>query len=126
MALKGVTEDITYTAAADLRTHKNKIVRIAADGEINLSGAASATMIGVLQNDPNTGEAAAVAIRGEPKVIVGGAVGSAGLYLKSDANGLAVVAASGDNAIGISQETAAGSGTLIRMLIDKQTIGAQA
>ncbi len=126
MALKGVTTDITYKAAADLRTAKNKIVRIAADGEINLSGAASATQIGVLQNDPNTGEAAQVSIGGEPKVIVGGAVGSAGLYLKSDANGLAVVANSGDNVIGISQETAAGSGTLIRMVIDKQTIGAQA
>lgn len=126
MTLQGKLYCRSRVAAADLRTHQFKIIRITADGKANLGSAGATGTIGVLQNAPNTGEASQVAEQGsEPKVIAGGAVSSANLWIKSDANGLAVAASSGDFCLGRSLSTAAGSGAFIRVTVEPQRIGAQ-
>lgn len=126
MTVQGKAHCRSYVAAADLSSHQFKIIRINADGKANLAGDASSGVIGVLQNMPQSGEAAQVGVApSELKVIAGGAVGSANLWIASDANGLAVVANSGEFCLGRSLETAAGSGVLLRTTVEPMRIGAQ-
>lgn len=106
----------SFEAAADLSSHQFKIVKLTADGKVNLANADNQQSLGILQNSPQAGEAAAVLRTpgAETRVIAGGAVASAGLFLASDANGLAVVATSGECVWGVALQTAAGSGKIIR------------
>lgn len=76
--------DITVAAAADLSAKQFFFVK--ADG--NLAGA-GAEALGVLQNDPKSGAAAAIRVMGVSKVVYGGTV-AVGDLLSSDASGKAV------------------------------------
>ena len=60
--------DITFTAAADLRTKQYYIVYLSAANSVTTSINSTARAIGVLQNEPNTGEAAVVRVLGSTKV----------------------------------------------------------
>ena len=64
----------SYVANADLTTAQYKLVKIVAGSvpTIGLCTAATDTPIGVLQNNPNVGEAATVAVIGLSKVVAGG------------------------------------------------------
>ena len=105
MATQEALISVTLPAGADLRTHQFKFVSVDSNGAVVLTGN-NALAQGVLQNAPNTGEAATVAISGIVKVkcdgVVtrGGAVGSA-------ANGLAKNAATASSRLGIALATGA-------------------
>lgn len=116
MATFGEFTPASFTAAADLSAHQYKIVKLTAAGTVNLANADNQYSPGVLVNKPQSGEAAAVARTpgSEVRVIAGAAVGSAGIFLASDANGLAIAATSGEMVIGVSLQTAAGSGAVFR------------
>jgi len=117
MSLSGLVNPLSLEAAADLRTHQYKILRLTAAGTVNLANAGNQDAMGVLQNDPNSGQMASVSRPGdETKVIAGAAIGSAGILLASDANGLAVTATSGEFVVGRALTTATGSGAVIRMI----------
>lgn len=107
-------------ASADLRTRQYHLVRYTAAGEVNISSHAAATMlngpIGVLQNKPNSGQAASVAYLGQSKVTAGGAV-SVNVLITTNGSGRATAAASGDIVIGRAQEAASQDGDEIRALI---------
>jgi hypothetical protein len=76
--------DITVAAAADLSAKQHFFVK--ADG--NLAGA-GAEALGVLQNDPTSGQAAAIRVMGVSKVVYGGTI-AVGDQVSSDASGKAV------------------------------------
>lgn len=117
MATYGSFTPMTFEAAADLSAKQFHIVKLDANGKVNLANADNQQTLGVLQNAPQSGEAGSVLFtEGETRVVVGGAVGSAGLFLASDANGLAVVATSGECVCAVALQTAAGSGKIIRAL----------
>lgn len=117
MSVSGLVNPLSFPAAADLTSHQYKILRLTAAGTVNLANAGNQDAVGVLQNNPQSGKMAAVSNVGdETKVIAGAAIGSCGILLASDANGLAVTATSGEFVIGRALTTASGSGAVIRMV----------
>jgi hypothetical protein len=70
--LSGAFAD-SWPAAADLRTHQYKYVKLTTTG-VDVC-AAGDPIDGVLQNDPNTGQAACVMVQGLSHLVVDGSVG---------------------------------------------------
>lgn len=66
--------DLTFTAGEDLRSYQYYAVYLSADNTVSLCTTGHVDAIGVLQNDPNTGEGAVVRVLGTTKVKVGGAI----------------------------------------------------
>jgi hypothetical protein len=90
---------VTLEAGQDLSTRQFCCVTVAADGQIDPTGA-GALVDGILQNNPSTvGEAATVALGGISRVLAGGNI-TTGDLLASDANGRAVTATSGQEIFG--------------------------
>lgn len=89
---KSSAGDITRKAAADLRTHQYKFVKYDANGDVVLCTAAGEGTAGVLQNKPNTGEAARVRRWGPSKVKASAAINE-GDAIATAADGRAKVAA---------------------------------
>lgn len=111
----------TYTgglkAGADLRNNQFTAVRISTGAGLftdtctDRQTAGAGMAIGVIQNRPNSGEAATVAYGGLTKMVGGGTV-TAGLLVTCDTSGRAINASSGDVAIGRAMETLATAGHL--------------
>lgn len=117
MASIGELKTLTLQAAADLRTQQYKIMRMVNAGTCNVASLATAfSMIGVLQNKPNSGQAATIAYGGEAKVVAPGVV-AAGIPVTCDGSGQLTAAASGDMVIGRTLEASANAGEVIRCLI---------
>jgi len=64
---------ISFVAGADLRNYPFAPVRLDTNGRVVLAGA-NERAIGILQNKPNTGEAASVMLYGISKAIASGAI----------------------------------------------------
>jgi len=58
-----------HVAAGDLRQNQFYIGDVTGDLEVNVAGAGTDFPIGVIQNDPNTGEAVEVMVTGVTKVV---------------------------------------------------------
>jgi hypothetical protein len=115
MAIQEAVISITLPAAADLRTHQYKFVEVTSTGAVNLAGD-DAHADGVLLNDPNTGEAAVVAIAGVAKVKCGAAV-TRGSNVASGANGAAKNTDTGSAVNGTALETGA-NGRIISIIFN--------
>lgn len=74
--------------------------------------------LGVLQNNPNTGEAAMVAVSGRTKMVAGAQI-LKGQNVASDTAGKAVVAASGNFTVGRAVTPAAAADDLFTVDLDK-------
>lgn len=65
MAIENIGKTMSFPAAADLRNYQYRVVCLGSDGTVNLPKTAiTAIPIGILQNAPNTGEEAVVALLG--------------------------------------------------------------
>jgi hypothetical protein len=105
------------TASADLRTSQFLAVRITGSRTVGLISASTQVPIGILQNKPNTGEAAEVAISGKVKAIAGAAI-TAGAEVMVNASGQVITAATtGNRAFGVAVSTAAGANELVEILL---------
>lgn len=94
---QGSPLDITLQASGDLSTKQYRFVTIDSNGQIAVA-TRGALCAGVLQNKPGAaGRAGTVRPLGVTKICFGGTV-APGNPIVSDANGLAVTAASADNA----------------------------
>lgn len=125
MAYSGEGCDVTFQAASDFPQFR--VVELTANPhEVDLAAANKG--YGVVQNHPNSGEAATVRKDGVTKVIVGGAV-SVGNYALSAASGFATAVVSGA-AFGTSQKllgrflTAAASGGIATLDLEVQQFNA--
>lgn len=117
MALYSNDIQLTFSAAEDLRQRQYHIMRLNAAGTVAVSSGGSTQQLvgGVLQNKPNTGQAAAVTVAGEAKVYCGSAV-TANNMVTANASGRAINASSGDWTVGMALE-AGNSGEVIRVLL---------
>lgn len=113
MAVQESVISITLPAGADLRTHQYKFVEVDGNGRVVLAGD-DAHADGVLQNDPNTGEAATVAIFGVVKVKCGANVTRGG-NVSTGANGAAKNTDTAAAVLGTALETGA-NGRVISMI----------
>jgi len=97
----------TGVAGEDLSAKQYFIVQLDASGNIEVGEGATDLLVGVLQNKPQSGEAALYRFGGTSKVKAGGAVG-VGAWVTSDANGKGVATTTdGDITIGRHIGTAA-------------------
>ncbi len=91
-------------AGADLRTYQFCFVEVSADGTVNKCNAVTDLPMGILQNKPNLGEAATVAIGGISKVLLGASI-AAGDKIGTSATGTAVAKTDATHfAVGIAVE----------------------
>ncbi len=101
MSAQENVRSITLEAGADLSADQFKFVLVAADGQIDLVGAAGGDADGVLLNNPDAaGKAATMQYEGRAKVIIGVGDLAAGDKVQSDALGLAILAATADHVLG--------------------------
>lgn len=108
--------DFTLEAAADLSAKQYHIVR--ASGA-NLANQASlntdAAIVGVLQNNPQSGEGASIKDSGVGYVVAGGSI-TVNDRLTTNSSGRAATAASGQVVIGRALEAAAANGDKIQAI----------
>lgn len=109
--------DKTYKSAGDLSAKVFTAVRFSADYTVDTATAVGQVSVGVLQNEPGAaGRGARVRHHGTSIIVAGGAF-AAGAKLTVDAAGRAVVAAGGNNVIGIACQAALALGDQIEMLV---------
>lgn len=105
MATFGTLIEATRLAAAvDMRGagFQYRFATVSANDTVNRTSASNAISVGVIQNNPNVGEAVELAYLGETKVEAGGTV-TAGQEVMSDSTGRAVTAATtGNRALGVA------------------------
>lgn len=106
----------TCVAENDLSDKQHYFVELSGDAQVDVCDGAGDLVYGVLQNDPEAGEAAEVAVLGITKVVAGGTV-AAGDRVGTDANGKAVAkAADADKVAGICRVGGV-AGELIEILL---------
>ena len=92
----GGSNERTGVAGESLLTKKYYIVQLDASGNIEVAEGATDLIVGVLQNKPDTGEAAVVRFGGTSKVVCGGTV-NIGDWLTSDGSGKAIATTTDGN-----------------------------
>lgn len=86
-------------AGADLSAKQYLLVRLASTAKtVLVAGAATGALIGVLQNDPKSGEAASVVCAGLTKSIAGGAI-SPGDLVTANSTGQCVATTTANNKV---------------------------
>lgn len=112
-----------FKAGADLTTHQYKLVKFGADNDTIVLCGNAEKPLGVLMNNPNTGEIAEIAVQGGAKVKIGTTMSTLGGSVASAANGVGRAAVAGEWAIG-TQQDAGVSGDLIPIIIDLHQLNA--
>jgi len=115
MAFENPVLVLSLPAAADLSSSQHFIVKTSS-GTAALAGAGDVAM-GVLQNDPVSGEAASIMVAGVSR-LVAGAVIAEGAQVAADANGKGRTATTGDIVLGIALEAAGADGDIIPLLLN--------
>jgi len=117
--------DITLKSNCDLSDKQYYLVKChTTEGEVVLATALTDVLIGVLQNKPETGQAAVIRVLGTSKVKIGEADMSIGDFVTASASGKAIVTtASSAFIIGTLLETG-GSAHIVEMLISRFKGGA--
>jgi hypothetical protein len=106
---------LSMVAREDLDTAQYKIVNVHDENGIKLRVAAGAGVLGVLDNEPKSGENATVVVAGLTRCFAGATMG-AGNWVTVTASGTATVATSGDYILGKSISGCA-SGSNFQLLI---------
>lgn len=101
MAIEYDLENITVVAGADLSSSQFKFVESNSSGTATVCNSAGEYALGVLQNDPTSGNAATIATSGISKVVLGGTV-AINDQISTDASGRAIAATTGHKILGIA------------------------
>jgi len=118
---QGLDTDLSFKAAADLRTNQYNFVKLDANGNVILAAAAGERVIGILQNKPNLNETAVVRPVGMSKVVASAAItacdpiGTTATGTAKTASRLVAATGAATNVLGIALRAAAGAGVIIAM-----------
>lgn len=107
MATENIVRRETFIAGEDLRTYQYYAVYMSADKTVKLADGTDATkkrIVGILDNKPNTNEAASVVVHGRTPAILGGTV-TYGDYLMVSSGGKLVKGAVSWGAIASAEES---------------------
>lgn len=107
-------------AAADLSAKQFLFVKITAAFAVNVATASGEAVLGVLQNNPKSGQSATVMVTGVTKVVAGAAI-AAGARVQSNATGAAITATATAGHIeqGFALEAAAAAGDVISVQLER-------
>lgn len=94
---------VSYVAGADLSALQYQAVKMNTSGQIVPVTAITDLVFGILQNAPESGQVASVAVEGISNVVLGGTL-NAGVAVGSGATGKAVADASTNYTLGILTE----------------------
>ena len=103
MAVQESRDTRTFIAGEDLSSSQFKFVTLESDGQVDLADSAGENCMGVVINDPASGEEATVVVSGKTVVTAGGTI-AAGASIATDASGDAVTAASTNIIMGYALE----------------------
>lgn len=80
---------ISFLAGEDMSSHQYRFVELQSSGYVHKADSGSATYapFGVLQNEPKSGEEAAVAVMGASKLVIDSSGASFGAWLTCDGSG---------------------------------------
>lgn len=124
MASQNDVQIITATAGEDLSAKQYYLVKLSADDTVKLCAAATDVPIGVLQNEPASGEVAAVATLGKVKIVAGAAI-AAGVLIGTASTGKVDAKTPGTDTteyvIGQVTKASAADGDLLEALINTAT-----
>lgn len=110
-------EALQMNANADLSALRFHIVVASSNGGVSqATNATSSMMFGVLQNKPQSGERAVVAVEGKCSAIAGGAI-TANALVTSTTSGRLVAAASGNWVLGRLLETSVADGDVVAVYL---------
>lgn len=91
MSTQNAAQTLTLIAAADLSAKQFYAMKVDSNGQAAVAGAGE-VVVGVLQNDPASGQAACVATAGVVRAVAGGSI-TAGATVAANASGKFVDAA---------------------------------
>ena len=113
--------EITLDAGEDLSSNQYYVVKQStSDGDAELADTAGERVLGVLQNDPESGEQAAICVMGPTRLKIGGTV-TAFQPLQADTDGMAIVGTTGDYIFAMALEAGV-DGDVIEALITHEGI----
>jgi hypothetical protein len=116
--MENLGKTISRVAGESLASKQYSFVKLNSSGQVVAAGDGN-DAIGVLQNDPASGDIAVVMVgTGITKVLAGGS-STVGYNVGSDASGRAVTAASGDYLLGQFLTAPTGAGQVVDMLFQK-------
>jgi hypothetical protein len=113
MAVEDILKEISILTGATFATKQYYFGKVNSSGLLVTAGDGEAA-IGVVTNNPASGEVASVAIGGIVKVVAGASI-TAGAVISSTSDGKAQTAASGDLVLGVAL-TAADNGDVFSMI----------
>ena len=116
---------VTVPAGADLSAKQFYCADIDNTGSAVVQTSAGGRVVGVIYNNPTSGQACALAVTGKVKVMAGAAIATIGSSVKVDATGRVIAVSAGDVAgdlaFGVTLQAASGAGSIIEVLL---TLGA--
>ena len=110
---------LTRVAGADLSAAQYKFVEMSSAGTVTVCNTAGEGALGVLQNDPTSGQTATIAYEGVSKVVAGDTVAIAG-KVSTDNAGRAIPATTGHKILGVAMSGGA-VGQIISVLLKPET-----
>ena len=117
-----IANPIGLVAGADLRTKQYHFVKLNAAGVVVVCSVAGEDSIGVLQNNPNTGEGCTIAPTGSVSRVFAHEAIDANEAVETHTDGTAVPSASGI-VLGLTLTPAGGEGELCSVLVDQRGDG---
>lgn len=120
MATENMVRRETFVAGEDLRTKQYYAVYMSADRTVKLADGTAASkkkLVGILDNKPNTNEAASVVVHGTTPALLGGTV-TYGDYLMVDASGTLVKGAVNWGALASAEESGS-AGEIISVFVSR-------
>lgn len=105
----------TWLASESLATHQYKAMELSTT-TVARTNATTDSAIGILQNNPGSGEAAVVCLLGISKAIAGAAI-AAGAKVSVTNDGKLQTAATGQHVLGICVEAAAADGDVFALFV---------
>ena len=119
MAISENMQTISLVAASDLSGKQYYFVSVDTDGKVGLTGD-DGNPIGVLQNKPESGQAATIAIAGVTKLYIGTESGlGAGYNVGCDSNSAGKVSDTGSFRMGVALEDPTSDGDIVSVLLQK-------
>ena len=103
------------TAGADLSSSQYLAVQVATDGDIEVA-ATDGAAIGILQNEPTEGQAAAIRVAGVSKAVAGAAIGALD-PVAAGTGGKIETASGGQLMLGVALTAAGADNDVITILI---------
>jgi hypothetical protein len=118
-------QDITFVANEDLSAVKNTVVVpagavSAGPTKVGKPGGQGVLALGVLENEPESGQAAEVAVQGRAKIKSASTFNAGVEITVAGTAGTIEAAASGDYVVGIALEASAEAGQLVACLLTGQ------